>query len=73
MKKITLQSRISINEEAIRSFLEGLGYSETKLAEEMNCSRAYVHRVLKGERNVGLSFVQGLTKLGMKAESIFLS
>ena len=69
---MNLRSRMPLNLENIEMFINRLELSQRTLAEQMGISTTSVCRTFKGERDVGVSFVVGLQRLGMKSESIFL-
>lgn len=69
---MNLRSRMPINIKKIEAFIDGLELSQRALADQMGISATNVCRTFKGERDVGISFIVGLRRLGMKSESIFL-
>lgn len=61
-----------VNLEKVRELMNQSGYSEPELAEIMEVSYSYLFRVLRGDRQPGGKFIDGLIKAGMSPEDIFL-
>lgn len=61
-----------INLENIQKFMKENNYTEHSLAEAMGISHSYLFRVLRGARQPGRKFIEGLIQAGMSPEEIFL-
>ncbi len=59
-----------VNEDNIRAFIEAYG-NMSDLARKAGIHRGYIYRVLNGERNPGIKFIEGMIAAGMKKEDIF--
>lgn len=62
-----------INLKKVQEFMEQREKSEYTLAADMGVSYSYVFRVMRGERNPGGKFIEGLLKAGMRPEDIFFT
>ncbi len=54
---------MKLNREAIYKLIEHLGWSERRLAQELDLHYSYVYRVLRKQRGIGKKFIVGLMKL----------
>ena len=61
-----------VNMEAVISFQKHRQWSDSRLAERMGVSRAFVCRVKKGTRQPSAIFIHGLVRAGMLPDEIFL-
>jgi len=61
-----------INLENVKGFIEKSGKSEPEFAEAMGIDYSYLFRVLRHDRQAGGKFIEGLLKVGMKPNDIFL-
>jgi len=62
----------TINLEQVRLFMQEKGYSEVELAKAMGVTYSYVFRVMRGKRQPGGKFIEGLISAGMLPENIFM-
>lgn len=63
---------VSINFDGIKSFMAIEKLSEYGLSKKMDVSYSYVYRVLRGQRRAGQAFIDGLLRIGMQPNDIFL-
>ena len=62
-----------INIENVKQYMAEKQMSEPDFAEAMGITYSYLFRVLRGDRQPGRKFIEGLFRVGMKAEDIFLT
>lgn len=62
-----------VNLKKVEAFMNRHNFSEPALARQMDISYSYLFRVLRGKRQAGGKFIDGLIKVGMNPEEIFLS
>lgn len=61
-----------VNLDRVQAFMKEKQISEPALARSMDISYSYLFRVLRGKRQAGGKFIDGLIKIGMNPEEIFL-
>lgn len=61
-----------VNLDRVQTFMRERNISEPALAKSMEISYSYLFRVLRGKRQAGGKFINGLISIGMKPEEIFL-
>lgn len=61
-----------VNLERVQAFMQEQQISEPALARSMDISYSYLFRVLRGKRQAGGKFIDGLIRIGMRPEEIFL-
>lgn len=61
-----------VNLDRVQAFMKEQNISEPALAKNMDISYSYLFRVLRGKRQAGGKFINGLISIGMKPEEIFL-
>ncbi|TYO95156.1 helix-turn-helix domain-containing protein [Desulfallas thermosapovorans] len=60
-----------INLDNVVVFMKEHDYNEQTLSEAMGISYSYLFRVLRGDRQPGRKFIEGLIKIGMSPGDIF--
>ena len=58
-----------VNIPAVKNFIEAY-QNKSELSRVSGIDRPYLYRVLSGERNPGIKFVEGLLRAGAKKEDI---
>lgn len=61
-----------VNLQKVEAFMAENNFSEPALARKMEISYSYLFRVLRGKRQAGGKFIDGLIKVGMNPDEIFL-
>ncbi len=61
-----------VNLKKVEAFMAENKFSEPALARKMDISYSYLFRVLRGKRQAGGKFIDGLIKVGMNPQEIFL-
>lgn len=64
--------RYSVNLSIIEKIMEKEDISYRELARRMNIDSGYLSRVMSGERNPGMKFINGLFNLGYSSYDVFL-
>lgn len=67
-----MDKQVEINLDKIIEYQRKKGLTDTQFAQEIGISKASFSRVKHGKRNVGVAFIKGLIKAGMKTNDIFL-
>lgn len=62
-----------VNLSIIKKIIDNENISYRELARRMNIDIGYLSRVLSGERNPGMKFINGLFNLGYSTYDVFLS
>lgn len=63
---------VQVNFVNVKAFMGQRKLTEYGLAKAMNVSYSYVYRVMRGQRPPRQSFINGLIKIGMNPNEIFL-
>lgn len=61
-----------VNIERIYEFMKKNNFTEYSMSKAMGISYSYLFRVLRGKREAGGKFIDGLIKVGMLPKEIFL-
>lgn len=61
-----------VNIKKVESFMAKKRMNEPEFANAMGITYSYLFRVLRGKRQPGRKFIEGLFNAGMRAEDIFL-
>lgn len=61
-----------VNTKKVEEFMAKKCMTEPEFADAMGITYSYLFRVLRGKRQPGRKFIEGLFNAGMKAEDIFL-
>jgi len=61
-----------INLGKVKQFMDEKRMNEPEMAGYMGITYSYLFRVLRGKRQPGRKFIEGLFAAGMQAEDIFL-
>lgn len=56
----------------VKAFMAEKNMSEPEFANTMGITYSYLFRVLRGDRQPGRKFIEGLLNAGMRADDIFL-
>jgi len=66
---------IELNIEKVREYMQLKSWSEKDLSEKMQVDYTTVYRVLRGERNPGPKFINGILRacVGLEFNEIFLT
>ena len=59
-----------INMNNIKDFIESYG-NISDLAKRSGLNRSYIYRILNGEQEPGMKFIQGMVNAGMRKQDIF--
>mgnify|MGYP000846986782 CR=1 FL=1 len=62
-----------INLDNVKEFMDERDMSEQEFAKIMGITRSYLFRVLRGDRQPGRKFIEGLFRAGMVVDDIFLT
>ncbi len=65
-------TNVSLNLGKIKDFMVANKLSEYGLSKKMSVSYSYVFRVMRGKREPGQKFINGLIQAGMVPNDIFL-
>lgn len=62
----------TVNLDNVHRFMKDNDYTEHTLSEAMGISYSYLFRVMRGDRQAGRKFIEGLVQAGMSPGDIFL-
>ncbi|WP_425060201.1 hypothetical protein SCACP_08700 [Sporomusa carbonis] len=64
---------VIVNLDKVRVLMTKKKISEYGLSKLMNVSYSYVYRVMRGQRKAGQAFTDGLIRIGIEPNDIFLT